>query len=267
MCRTLSMRRDRRHCHEYCVNPCKDWKLMLVGVALYALLTTTVEGQSSASTAPGCGAAVTAQEILSDASHLGHGLTIAPRNALRPHNLKWELPIAAATGVLIAAVDQPAINRIHSVSLQNQASRWSNIGVGMELGAAGLAWGIGCAEHNSAMRDTGTGLTALAAAGAAAGMAEVMKIGINRQYPYAINSKGEFWEGGKSFPSGHSAASFAVAAVVAHRYPKKRWVKWGAYAFASAVTLSRFPAKKHFPSDMLVGATIGYVTGTYLAAH
>ena len=26
-------------------------------------------------------------------------------------------------------------------------------------------------------------------------------------------------------------------------------------------------AKKHYPSDILIGATLGYVTGTYLAGH
>jgi hypothetical protein len=36
---------------------------------------------------------------------------------------------------------------------------------------------------------------------------------MNRQYPYLHNSRGEFWEGGKSFPSGHAAASFAFASV------------------------------------------------------
>jgi membrane-associated phospholipid phosphatase len=44
-------------------------------------------------------------------------------------------------------------------------------------------------------------------------------------------------------------------------------VKLGAYALATGVSLSRYPAKKHFPSDILIGATIGYVTGTYLANH
>jgi hypothetical protein len=27
------------------------------------------------------------------------------------------------------------------------------------------------------------------------------------------------------------------------------------------------PAKKHFPSDILIGGTLGYITGTYIAAH
>jgi membrane-associated phospholipid phosphatase len=56
-------------------------------------------------------------------------------------------------------------------------------------------------------------------------------------------------------------------AVIAQRYPRNRWVKWSAYALAAGVSLSRYPAKKHFPSDILMGATLGYVTGAYIAAH
>jgi len=103
--------------------------------------------------------------------------------------------------------------------------------------------------------------------GAAGTMDLALKLTFDRQFPYTPNSTGKFWGSGRSFPSGHSATSFAFAAVVAHRYPKNKWVKWSAYALATGVSLSRYPAKKHYPSDILIGATLGYVTGTYLAAH
>ena len=70
-----------------------------------------------------------------------------------------------------------------------------------------------------------------------------------------------------SFPSGHAATSFAFASVIAHRYPNKRWLKWSAYGLATGVSLVRLAGKRHFPSDTLVGATVGYITGTYLAKH
>jgi len=38
-------------------------------------------------------------------------------------------------------------------------------------------------------------------------------------------------------------------------------------ALATGVALSRYPAKKHYLSDVLVGATVGYVTGSYAASH
>ena len=61
--------------------------------------------------------------------------------------------------------------------------------------------------------------------------------------------------------------SFAFASALAHEFPNKRWVKWGAYALATGVSLSRLPAKKHFPSDVLMGGVVGYVTGAYIADH
>lgn len=207
----------------------------------------------------------TGTQLHNDAAALGHGLAAAPRNAIRPRNLKWELPIAATTGIFIAELDQPVATHNQSLSRQSTLSTWSNVGLGMELGAAGLMWADGCVHHHESLRDNG--FVALEAAGAAAGINEVFKIAANRQYPYAAHSGSEFWEGGKSFPSGHAAASWAFASALAHRYPQKRWVKWSAYAFATAVSLSRLPAKKHYPSDILVGSTIGYVTGAYLAGR
>ncbi len=205
------------------------------------------------------------RDTWTEASQFGHGLKTVPHSAVRPRNLQWELPILAATGVLIAKVDRPADNRIQSLSLQQTAGRWSNIGLGLEIGSAALAYGIGCGKHHSYLRDTG--FKALAAMGAAGTMDLALKLAFDRQFPFKPGSTGKFWGGGRAFPSGHSATSFAFAAVIAHRYPENKWVKWGAYALATGVSLSRYPAKKHYPSDILIGATLGYVTGTYLAAH
>lgn len=44
-------------------------------------------------------------------------------------------------------------------------------------------------------------------------------------------------------------------------------LKWSAYGWATGVSLVRLARKRHFPSDTLVGATVGYITGTYLAKH
>ena len=202
-------------------------------------------------------------ETWTEAGQFGEGLKAAPRGAIRTGNLKWELPIAAVTGVSIAKLDLPADNRIQSIPLQQTASRWSNVGLGLEIGSAAVAYGVGCGTHRSYLRDTG--FKALAATGAASAADLALKLAFDRQYPTTPGSTGEFWGGGRSFPSGHSAASFAFAAVVAHRYPHKRWLKWGAYALATGVSLSRYPAKKHYPSDILIGTTLGYVTGAYLA--
>jgi len=44
-------------------------------------------------------------------------------------------------------------SRIQSISLQQTAGRWSNIGLGLEIGSAALAYCIGCGKHHSYLRD------------------------------------------------------------------------------------------------------------------
>jgi len=185
----------------------------------------------------------TGQQVHHDAAWAWNGIVNVPRNAIRAKNLKWELPIAAASAVLIEAVDSPASREIQNPST---ASRWdtaSTVGLDLELATAGLMYGVGCVSHRTTLR--GTGLTALEAAGAASILDTLVKAGTNRQRPDQANSAGEFWEKGKSFPSGHAAGTFAIATVIAQRYPQKRWLKWSTYALAAGVSMARFPAKKH----------------------
>jgi len=68
---------------------------------------------------------------------------------------------------------------------------------------------------------------------------------------------------GSSFPSGHAAGVFSVATVVASRYHKHAWVPWLAYGFATAVSLSRVTTISHFPSDVFLGAALGYTITRY----
>ncbi len=78
-----------------------------------------------------------------------------------------------------------------------------------------------------------------------------------------------FFSGGKSpfkgssFPSGHAAGAFSVATVIATRYHRHRWVPWAAYGFATIVSLSRITTSSHFPSDVFLGAALGYTITRY----
>jgi membrane-associated phospholipid phosphatase len=63
---------------------------------------------------------------------------------------------------------------------------------------------------------------------------------------------------GSAFPSGHAAGAFAVATVIAHRYRNHRWVPWVAYGCATAISFSRVTTRAHFPSDVFLGAALGY---------
>src|SRR5437763_1681330 len=57
-----------------------------------------------------------------------------------------------------------------------------------------------------------------------------------------------------SFPSGHTAGSFAAAAALTSFYPKDGPLLLGT---AAAVGASRVYLGLHFPSDVLVGAALG----------
>lgn len=196
-----------------------------------------------------------------------HGFASAPRNAIRPKNLAWELPVGAATGILIAKADRPTADRFQSRSLQQDSGLWSDVGIGLELGAGATSWMMGCARDRPSLANSA--FTALVAGG----FGQVINLGIKeafrRQYPYQPHSTGAFFSRSRagSFTSGHATTSFAFAAAIAHRYPHKPWVVWGSYGLATALSVARLPSKKHYPSDILVGAAIGYVTGTYIGNH
>ncbi len=65
-----------------------------------------------------------------------------------------------------------------------------------------------------------------------------------------------------SFPSGHTAASFAAAAALTAFYPNAAPL---AYTLATGVGVSRVYLGHHFPSDVAVGAVIGSGIGAVIA--
>lgn len=67
---------------------------------------------------------------------------------------------------------------------------------------------------------------------------------------------GQFFEGGTSFPSGHASRAFAIATVLAERHGKV--AAWIAYPLATLVGLARLENDKHWASDVLAGAALGY---------
>ena len=70
--------------------------------------------------------------------------------------------------------------------------------------------------------------------------------------------------GAYSFPSGHTAAAFAVAPVLARRFG---WLAaLPAYALATSTALGRMEDRKHYLSDVVVGAGIGTAIGLAVAS-
>ena len=59
-----------------------------------------------------------------------------------------------------------------------------------------------------------------------------------------------------SMPSGHTTAAFAMAALLAWRWPRLRWL-W--FLMAVGVAVSRVTVSWHFPSDVVIGAWLGVI--------
>lgn len=93
---------------------------------------------------------------------------------------------------------------------------------------------------------------------------EVLKLAAQRQRPNVDQHFGEFFDGGSSFPSGHSSSIWSVATVIAYEYKNNPWIKYGAYAGAVAVSMSRYSGRNHFLSDIVAGSAIGFFIGRYV---
>jgi membrane-associated phospholipid phosphatase len=65
------------------------------------------------------------------------------------------------------------------------------------------------------------------------------------------------------FYSVHAFAATSVATVIAQRYRKHRWVPIVAYGLAGAICFSRISRSEHFPSDVFLGAAMGFVISKY----
>lgn len=75
---------------------------------------------------------------------------------------------------------------------------------------------------------------------------------------YAVGEKRPNSDSGTSFPSGHTAAAFAMATVLADYRPE---YKWPAYITASTIGYSRVEAGSHYWRDVIGGAALGYFIG------
>jgi membrane-associated phospholipid phosphatase len=67
-----------------------------------------------------------------------------------------------------------------------------------------------------------------------------------------------------SYPSGHANQVFVIAVFFTAFFRKKGRVLW--YVLAVGCALSRVRYERHFPTDVLLGSAIGYITAHYVLA-
>ncbi len=72
--------------------------------------------------------------------------------------------------------------------------------------------------------------------------------------------------GGDSFPSGHTAAAFAAAQVLADSRPAGEWTwRTTAYSLGALTAYARLDGNMHWLSDTVAGAALGMATGRFVS--
>ena len=189
---------------------------------------------------------------------------------IRTGDLKWMLPLAAATGVALSQDTHVAKDIVsHDPGFNNSANTVSNGLLYSYIGGSVAMYGTGLFSHNDHLRETGL------LSGEAQIDAEifdvVIKLATFRERPTPPDYAGKFYQTSagvdSSFISGHAMLTWSAAAVIAAEYPSP-WKQAGIYAGATATALTRVLAEKHFPTDVLLGSAAGWMIGHYVVrAH
>jgi hypothetical protein len=178
----------------------------------------------------------------------------------------WLVPFSLATAGTLATDTEFSKHLSNSRSRLKYSGDFSNYGLGAMGGLAGGLYLWGQITHDDHKKETS--VLAGEAALDSLGVVYALQYSLGRERPLEDEYRGSFWSGGTSFPSEHAAAAWSVASVVAHEYPSTL-TQILAYGMASAVSVSRLTAKQHFPSDVLIGSAIGWLSGevVYRAHH
>jgi membrane-associated phospholipid phosphatase len=190
------------------------------------------------------------------------------------HGHDW-VPAVVVTGVTAGLValdphDDPYFRRTQSFGTFNRVFS-GNITTSEILIAPASFYAVGLFDKNAYTRKTGL------LAGEALADVTILELamkGITRRLrPSDISPYGNFSDTffkakgdplSSSFPSGHTISAFAVATVIAGRYGRRhRWVPFVAYGAAGLIGFSRVPLQAHFPSDVFLGAALGYAVARF----
>jgi membrane-associated phospholipid phosphatase len=250
-------------------------------LCVLAMATAAVRAQTPAPAPPpqttDTGRAVSWTGIIPNVFQDQKTVWLGPVRAVRRHHWKPLLAVVAVTATLMATDAHSAgyfrdTNTFHGF---NRAVTSNATSVGLVAIPASL-YILGVATKDKYERHT------VLLAGEAVLDAEilttVMKAVDRRKRPSEYSpggTLGDNWFEGTSpaykargsFPSGHAIAAFSVATVFARRYPQKKWVPYVAYGLATFVGFSRLTLSAHYPSDVFMGAALGYSISRFAVLH
>jgi len=176
---------------------------------------------------------------------------------IRSNDTNWLLTLGGVAASLMVADHSIMQNNTLSPVNRRRSVEFSNIGVGALVGVGGALYLWGKKAGDDHEEETGflSGESALNAFAASM----VLQGLFGRERPGIDAAQGRFLKGGTSFPSDQSAVAWSIASMIAHQYPGPL-TKLFAYGLAGAVSVSRVTGNEHFPSDVLVGGVLGWLT-------
>jgi membrane-associated phospholipid phosphatase len=198
------------------------------------------------------------------------------RNILRDQKAIWTAPLHLERGdakwMIPSGIGAMALFTTDRITGDEIAEFDRGIEASRIVSYAGSTYGVGAVaatfyvigRHTNKSRARETGLLAGEAVIDGLIVSSALKVGTQRARPDADRERSEFFDGGSSFPSGHSVQAWAAATVIANEYHDQRKVQIAAYGVASAVSLARFTGGKHYISDVLIGSLLGYGIGQYV---
>jgi membrane-associated phospholipid phosphatase len=185
------------------------------------------------------------------------------------------MPLLAVAAGLILFLIMPSLDK----NILDGLAAWGDDGLG-RLFAKGAYWAghgavqiaicvlwLAAAKYYKSKAELYHGGAALAAVVGSGILVQILKHLIGRARPRMTLPPWEhlgpsFDSDLHSFPSGHTTTSFALAAVLAHRFPRQAWIF---YSLAGLVGVGRVVGGSHYPSDVLAGAILGLAVGWIMA--
>ena len=256
----------------------RHWTIVLIALLVLAgrseaQLLTAIAEDAAITPATGDEPLLTPELLLHRIATDQKPIWMFPLHAAQGKNWKPTLAVIGITAGLIAldSTDTPFFQRASyqkDPAVHGIGNVLSGTSTGLFIAAVPATFYIaGLIDHDS--YSSNTALLAGEAVLDAALVTIVLKDIDRRLTPGQVGPNGSFSDtwfqnpnrsagGFGSFPSGHTAAAFSVATVFAERYRSHRWVPWIAYGLAGVVGLSRLNVQAHFPSDIFLGAALGY---------
>jgi membrane-associated phospholipid phosphatase len=203
--------------------------------------------------------------------HDQEDIWLLPRTLAKGHDWVPTVAIVGVTAGLLAVDphDAPYFRRTATFNDFNAAFSGKNTALEMALVPATF-YAVGLARRDSYVEKTA--LFAGEAVLDSTVLEVVIKAVSHRLRPSDIAPEGDFSDTffhskkplSSSFPSGHTIEAFSIATVFARRYRSHHWAPWVAYGVAGVIGFSRITLQSHFPSDVFLGAALGYSVSRFV---